>query len=306
MTTLAVPPLSDSAQTMNSHTQAAGRSRVRVLLGFFQPKDTAAYLTTINAVAESDTGALDRQCLDARAHVAQLGVRGEPIATPMAEHPHWALLRAEPTFAEHISTPEAGPQLAIIELRNLIACQPRVDWDHVERLAEQVPPIGDEEGLLRFCVPLQRDAIAPRAQITFNPVTNTFGWMVDNPDVRICGPVQGEQAGTGRALVGFSLGPGLHQMSVVSFNGRHMLNNGYHRAVALARAGHEKIPVLVVKAPTLELTPAVRNGMFNPNLVFGSIPPRIMDFLGPAAVDVSTKKVRFLFSVHAEQHPILG
>jgi len=46
--------------------------------------------------------------------------------------------------------------------------------------------------------------------------------------------------------------------------------------------------------------------MFNPNMVFGPKPPRIVDFLGLAAVEVPTRKMRFLFSVHAEQHPIPG
>jgi hypothetical protein len=62
--------------------------------------------------------------------------------------------------------------------------------------------------------------------------------------------------------------------------------------------------VIYIEAPSLEFTLTARPGMFNPNMVFGPNPPRIVDFLGPAAVEVPTRKVRFLFSVHAEQHLI--
>lgn len=214
-------------------------------------------------------------------------------------------LRAEPTFAEHFRTPD-GARFVWIDLDHLIACQPRVDWDHVERLAERVPPVGDEEGLLRFCLPLQRDAVVPRPPLTLKVAANAFGWMTDHPDVRIGDPVRGEQAGTGRDLVGFSIGVGLRQMSVVSFNGRNMLRNGYHRAVALARAGHKRIPVIFVEATALEQTPPLANGMFNPDIAFGPTPPRIIDFLSPAVVEVPTKKMQFLFLVRAELHVIPG
>jgi hypothetical protein len=303
MNSLVVLPL-PGGFAANSQTQAVGTPRSRALLGFFQPQDTPGYLASINLVTDGlDSAALDHQCGVARAHVAQLGARDEPEITPCDPHPHLALLQSEPTFAEH-APPPLGARFVWIGLEHIVACQPKVDWDHVERLSSQVPAVGDDDGLLRFCLPLQNGAVVPQAQVTFNPATNTFGWIVDSPDVRICGPVQGDQPGTGRGLVGFSIGPGLHQMSVVAFNGRHMLNNGYHRAVALARAGHKKIPVILVDAPSLELTPPARNGMFNPSLVFGPKPPRIVDYLEATAVEVPTKRMRFLFSVHAEQHPI--
>ena len=304
MNHLALSAISGATAANASQAHIVGPSRTRALLGFLQPQDTPAYLSTLNPVPDRiDPAQFERQCVDARVHVGQLGTRPEPQVTPLGDHPHLALLRSEVTFAEHSRTPQ-GVRFAMLNLKNVVACQPRVDWDHVERLADQVPAVGDEEALLRFCLPLQQEVVVPPAHVTFNPATNTFGSIVDSPDVRVCGPMQGEQPGTRRGIVGFSIGPGLHQMSVVSFNGRHMLNNGYHRAVALARAGHEAVPVIFVEVPALEMTPSVRNGMFNPSLTFGPQPARIVDFLGPAAVEVSTKKMRFLFSIHAEQHAI--
>jgi hypothetical protein len=299
----AAPNLIISPSSATSQTQIAAKPRTRVLLGFFPALDAPSYLQSIGI--EIDPLSLSANHAPASAHVAQLGHRSETSVTPLPAHPHVTELRAEPTFAEHAANAKSL-QFAYVEVGKLVACQPRVDWDHVERLMPQVPALGDDDALLRFCLPLQRDGVAPQVQATFNPVTNTFGCVVDNPDVRICGPVQGGQPGTGRSLVGFSIGPGLHQMSVAMFNGRYMLNNGYHRAVALAHAGHERIPVILVEPPALELTPTARNGMFSPQIVFGAVPPRVADFVTPAAVDLASRRMRLLFSVHAEVHPIPG
>jgi hypothetical protein len=265
-----------------------------------------AYLTSIHLDVEKvDPVALEGQCVGARAHVARLGAREESQWSPIGEHLHLMVLRSEPTFVEHLLPPQ-GARFVWIELGSLVACQPRVDWDHVERLTEEAPREGDLEGLLRFCMPLQREAAVARPRAIFKAGLNAFGWIGNHPDVRIGEPGQGELPGTGRELVGFSIGTGLRQMSVVSFNGRHMLRNGYHRAVALARAGHERVPVIFVDAPALEQTPPSVNGMFSPSIVFGPTPPRIVDFLGPAVVEVPTKRVRFLYLVRVEQHVIPG
>jgi hypothetical protein len=304
VTNNAAPNLPINPGPATSQTQAAAKPRTRVLLGFFQTTDALPYLQSVGADVDATTAAASHS--GARAHVdAQIGQRVETTVTPIHDCPHLVDLRGEPTFAEHAANAKVL-QFAYVEVGKLVACQPRVDWDHIERLAAQVPEVGNDDELLRFCLPLQRDGVAPQVQATFNPVTNTFGCIVDNPDVRICGPAQGGQAGTGRALVGFTIGPGLHQMSVKMFNGRYMLNNGYHRAVALARAGHDRIPVILTEAPALDLTPTARNGMFSPQIVFGPKPPRIADFMAPAAVDFTSRRMRLLFSVHAEVHPIPG
>jgi hypothetical protein len=105
-------------------------------------------------------------------------------------------------------------------------------------------------------------------------------------------------------MIGFSIGPGLHQMSVVSFAGKHMLNNGYHHAVALALAGHTRVPVIIATVASPDAAPMARFGMFSPQIVFGPVPPRIADFLSPAAIDLPCNRARLLFTVHAEVHPV--
>src|SRR5439155_2629740 len=82
--------------------------------------------------------------------------------------------------------------------------------------------------------------------VNFNPVTNTFNIVTDNLDFRIVGNVQGQDPQSGRRFFGFALGSGLPQISVAEYKGRYLLKNGYHRAYVLAKAGHERIPVLLV------------------------------------------------------------
>lgn len=294
---------SPSENTPISQPRVAIARRTRILAGYFQPNEVQGYLQGQGLVVnDASVIDLDSRCEEARTHVGSLGARAEPIFEPLAERPHLSDLRAEATFNEHRGA--GGPvEFVTIDLARLVACQPTVDMSHVESLATSVPDMDDADGLLRFCLPLQSTATAPFGRISLNGATNTFGLIVNNPDVRICGPFQAEQPG-GRGLFGFAIGAGLLQMSVVSFNGRYMLNNGYHRAVALLAAGHKRVPVILVTAPGLDATPPARAGMFNPQLIFGPMPPRLEDFLSAASVDVETQRRQFLFSIHAEVHGV--
>ena len=83
------------------------------------------------------------------------------------------------------------------------------------------------------------------------PTQTTLDLMVDNPDVRVCGFFQGPEPKSGRVMVGFFLGTGLRQMRVARVGQRHVLANGYHRAVALMMKGHRKIPVVFAQSAGL-------------------------------------------------------
>jgi hypothetical protein len=278
--------------------------RIRILLGFFALNDAAPYLQSVG-VSDLDHRALCASHAIARGHVVQIAARAETSVTPVPASSHLADLRAEPTFTE-ITTHYRSYQFATVEIARLVACQPKVDWDHVERLMSRVPRPGDEEGVRRFCLPLQRDVPSSHVMTTFNPSTRTLWCVVDNLDLRVCGPLEGWDTRTGRSHVGFAIGGGLHQMSVVLFKGRYFMNNGTHRAVALARAGHDRIPVVLLDAHTLDQTPMSRHAMFSPDVALGPTPPRIEDFASPAAVDFATRRMRLLFSVHAETHELPG
>ncbi len=275
----------------------------RVLAGYFQPGDIELYMQT----TQIDASAVDRAKFSsdysaACTHVLSIAPRTEPSVVPLGDHTHLKALQAEPTFQEFASP--GGPiQLVNIDVRKLAVAQPRVDWSHVERLMAKAPTPGDELGLLQFCVPLQKDAPVVQVQANCTPATNTLSFIIDNPDFRICGPIV-ESTDNGRAALGFLIGAGLQQMSVVSLSGRFVINNGYHRAVALAARGHVEVPVLLLQGTQLGHTPVGRPGMFQPSLVFGDNAPRIEDFLGLAAIDLPRRRTRTLYTVHAAAYPI--
>ena len=282
--------------------QAQTNPTTRALLGYFAANEGGLFLQSVSVDGNSiDPEKLDSGFAAARAHVAGLPLRPEAAITILPDHTHLKALEAEPTYAEHGGAGSA--QLASVEVGKLAVCQPHVDWSYVEHLMKEAPEPGDELGLLRFCLPLQKDAPPIALQPQFSPGSQTLSIVLDNPDYRIIGPAT-DNGDNGRSVLGFMVGPGLHQMSVVHFNGRYVINNGYHRAVALAARGHDRIPVLLKPVDHPGHTPAGRPGMFTPPIVFGPNPPRIEDFLGPAGVDLPRRRTRLLFTVHAELHPI--
>jgi hypothetical protein len=274
----------------------------RVLIGFVPPSEIEKYLQT--------TMQIDARKIDlskfvavhalAYAHASNLKARPESVVTSLGEHPHLSALRAEPTFQEFAS---GGPvDLVKVDLRKLRVGQPRVEWPHVERLMRAAPEVGDEAALLDFCLPLQKTMPAEAAlQSSFSRTTQTLSFITDNPDFRIGGPVV-DNLGNGRALLGFWLSPGQRQMSVAGFDGRYVVRNGHHRAVALALRGHLEVPVLLTRGVEQQ---ASRPGMFPPDLVLGDAGPRVEDFLGPAAIDLPRRRTRTLYSIQAATHAIV-
>jgi len=277
-----------------------GREMWAFLLGFLTENELFPFLDAHGVlVSELDHAVLQAQHREAVEHVSSLGSRAPSKSEPVGEHSHLTAAQAEPTFAEHVANAQFF-EFAWVELAGLLVPQPRVRSEHVESLAATVPAKGDIDGLVRFCEPLQAESAPPASTVSFNPITNTQSFVCDNPDVRICGPAHGAQTETGRSLMGFSVGAGLRQMSVIAFDGKLIIANGHHRAVALLKAGHDRAPVLVSTVSEIGATPMVRPSMFNPRTVLGPRAPRLVDFLGPAAVELPCRTMRTVFSVHAE------
>lgn len=283
---------------------SASAPLTRVLVGFFQPDEIEAYVQTTMQIDTRviDAAKFSADYVAARSHVIGLGSRSESTLVAL-DHAHLNELQDEPTFQEFVSP--GGPiELVKIDIRKLVVVQPRVEWSYVEQLVAKAPEPGDTDGLFKFCVPLQRDAPPALIEPAFARATQTLAFVTDNADFRVCGPVV-DSAGNGRAVLGFSIGPGLQQMSVMHFRGRYILNNGYHRALALAARGHVDVPVLLLHGTAVEHTPAARPGRFPPSLVFGDAPPRIEDFFGPAAIDLPRRRTRTLYSFQAASHSIV-
>lgn len=298
------PTMPTMPTTMPTTAWATEREPLtRVLVGFVAPSEIETY---VQMTIQIDARKIDREKFAtsyaaARVHASGLRSRAEATATSLADHPHLAELRAEPTFQELAS---AGPvDLAWVEVKKLRVSQPRVNWSYVEKLAAEAPEVGDEAALLEFCVPLQKTAPAVAAkEASFSRATQTLSFVTDNPDFRVGGPVV-DDLGNARALLGFWISPGLRQMRALDLGGRRALRNGHHRAVVLAVRGHAEVPILVSRGT--DQPPADRPGMLPAAVVFGDAAPRIEDFLGPAAVDLPLRRARTLYSVQVATHAIV-
>jgi hypothetical protein len=66
---------------------------------------------------------------------------------------------------------------------------------------------------------------------------------------------------------------------VAEFRRRWFLRDGYHRAYRLLRAGVHHVPVVVIRARTMDELGATQSWFFDEEQLFSPCPPRVMDFL---------------------------
>lgn len=278
------------------------------LFGFMTETEAVEYVKRQGMLlTDAEFAEVREKAKAARDYVAALpersGLRPQVSPSPPASSAHLESIRKEPTFQEHLAGATQS-EFAMVEVGKLVAFQAFLNCEYLESLAKRVPPLDDNDGLLRFCLPLRSDKVGESLLANVNPDTSTYSASTDNLDYRIIGNVQGEDPASGRKFAGFAYGPGLREMSVAEYNGRYILKNGYHRALALRKADHRFIPVLVVKVPTYNLTGANRPGFFPSDVVMGPKPAIIDDFSTPAAVAIKRLKLKMVVSVHAEVQAI--
>ena len=140
-----------------------------------------------------------------------------------------------------------------MEIDRVVAYQRSVHLGYIERLTEQLGSIPSDEEVLGLCVAPKRE-MAPIQHLAMSNAAHTFS--SPNSDLRFLG------AYLKRDLtiddIGFAEGGGLPAAAVIAFigygtpmvnafavNGRVILNNGFHRVVALRRLGVERVPLLL-------------------------------------------------------------
>ena len=279
------------------------------LLGFFSEQDALNFIKSLAVpLSEANMQELSDRIREAIKHVSSLTGRNKiiPEICPISVggfREREQKLRIEPTFSEHaIGMKELT--FGMVEIKKCRAFQPNINLDYTQTLKAKVPEIGDEQGLLKFCLPTRDEMLRTPAVANFNPTTNTFTLVTENLDTRILGQVQGEDPATGRHFFGFAYGGGLPQMSVVEYKGIYMIKNGYHRAYALMEKGHELMPCLVLKTDNYQTTGAVGPGFFNFDLMLSDKSPVLGDFLTKAAVTYPRRPLRLTVSIHGEIQPI--
>ncbi len=228
---------------------------------------------------------------------AGLADTARPTEPPAAMRPWFDRLLALPRFeAAFGSLPVA---LAMVELDTLVVYQHHVSLTHAARFVAdaQGRDLNDPPTLLSLCLPL--DEPAPEVQLL---QTGPGRFVIQSPvaDLRAYDPhwlpaaaLGGLQACGGQVAAGIAIpvGLGASALNVVRLGQRLVLNNGYHRAYALRRAGVTHVPCVVqlVTHPD-ELSFAGADGAVEDHAaLFESPRPALFkDFFDPALTTVLT------------------
>ena len=139
-----------------------------------------------------------------------------------------------------------------------------------ERLSMPSTPTMD--ALLRLC-------LAPRSKYTVAIAAgpgNTFTLSSPNTNLRVSGIVNGDSPQG--PFYGFVANHGLPWVQIVSYQGRYIMRDGYHRSVGLLRGGTSTVPAAVQETVS-EGELGVKPGFFPLEKILGDRPPLVTDFL---------------------------
>jgi hypothetical protein len=194
---------------------------------------------------------------------------------------------ADPLFRRQLQLPAT---VAFVEADKLVAYQRQVNLDYVERIAWHLGPDPSPEAVLRLCVSPQRD-LEPIQHLELGAAAHSFS--SPNSDIRFLGAFLkrdltaedlgfAEQGGVPVAAVIAFVGYGTPMVNALKVGTRVVLNNGFHRVVALRRLGVEQLPVVLqdVRNPQLELSPEL-GGLSTSYLLQHPRPALVKDFFEP-------------------------
>lgn len=179
----------------------------------------------------------------------------------------------------------------VVDVDLLVAPQREVNLDYVDSIRERIPG-NTIESLVEFCVgPRSNAPELTSLQTAMNQVT----YSSKSLDLRFLGGAQksiteddisvafggGQPVEVATLLVGFGAAP----INVFMAGNRLVLNNGFHRIVALKLAGITKIPVVVQQAinPELEF-PEQMLGLTKKYLLEQPRPVLLKDFFNEALI----------------------
>jgi hypothetical protein len=179
---------------------------------------------------------------------------------------------------------------AMVELDRLVVFQPNVTREFVDELKARLGPDPDQKSLFRFCIPLERPEPAVKVQ---RLGSRRYQVSSESADFRfleaaIFQPYQiTDYQAHGRigAVIGAVVGFGSNFLNVIRDEGKRiLLNNGYHRAVALRELGITHAPCIIQEVTRRDELAVAAGSTVNrtPFFYFGKKrPPLLKDFFDP-------------------------
>ena len=235
---------------------AAATDEERCLLSAIRLDDFIAFVRerSLDGRAQ-DRGELAQAWRDAASHFADVqsseaGAADKPEVLPLRSsmQAHVDRLLELPTF-QH-SFPAVPVAFGLVELDKLVVYQQFITQSSVDGLAAGLGPAMGDADLLRLCLPLEPPTAGFRLA---RQDGDRFVFVSDNHDGRFLGAqlVEPERIsefavnGHPSCVLALPFGFSTNVLNVVRFGTRMVLNNGYHRAAALRRAGITHAPCII-------------------------------------------------------------
>ncbi|MGA2666018.1 MAG: hypothetical protein ABSF83_13850 [Nitrososphaerales archaeon] len=273
------------------------------LLGFLPERDALEFIhraVPSPLTTDDEWLARIRTARDAASGVpSRAGTRPATDEIPSRLAGRLATLEGEPTFQELLPGTRSH-RFAMVELSKLRCYQVNLDLEYLASLARSVPAAADEEGTMRFCLPLREERKVSEVLLSSNPEANSVSLISEDLGLRLMGTVSGEYPASDRKFTGFVYGFGTPLFSVTEYRGAFTIKNGYHRALALLRKGHVMAPALVMATENPSLVTPARAGYFPIETITSERPPLLSDFDSPAAVTIPRRRSRVVITMHAE------
>ncbi len=136
------------------------------------------------------------------------------------------------------------PKIKYLDFRKVVSIQFNIDFDYIKRICDRIN--NNETYLLDLALPLSNS----EQHVEINRVNNLeFIISSLNTDLRFQGlELMGENVEreneSGQIGIVANIGYGIKELWCINYQGRDILFNGYHRAVALISAGITHIPVV--------------------------------------------------------------
>jgi hypothetical protein len=247
----------------------------RALIGWMPPTLAEMYLgglTLGRPVSTAERGLARRAREAVAARPAGIDQKGVLAELPRRLDGHVARLRRSAAGAAKFKT---GWNVALVDLTRVCAFQPAVVAEAAVDRVQDVAP-DDLAAIAAITLPTG-GAEPPRVQ--FDVSRQTYMMVSPNLNLKIVGTASGPAPeGPGAIALGFTVMAAPSFVDVVSFRGRVLLQDGYHRAHGFLRRGITRVPAFTRGLEAIEdLLPP---GAFLPqDSYLGSRPPVLPDYL---------------------------
>jgi hypothetical protein len=304
---------SESPALPETYRFLAGRPPLGELLAFVGAHGDRASCSDAGVLAEAWRRANDRvRSLAKTEHGLVDG--GHVLDLPKASAVLGSEVAQRPLFRAVFGLVPAD--IKLVYLPSLVVFQKYVNMTYVTALRGALGDDSSPASVFELCLPSRPTADAEMQQLAANSFV--FTSMSNNlrflEAVRLdaSGFIGKSVPGTVTGAIGLLIGLAANMMNVVQAEGRLVLNNGCHRAVALLAQGIELAPCVVQRVTRREELEVVANAAFatNPDRYLTEPRPAVLrDFLDPelcVEVPITRRRrhVKVTFGVEVTDVPV--